>query len=83
MKIIRDEENFGIMMIPLFVDWNVKRCNIEGCTEKPNTIIQDHTPDVPLYGVCEEHYQEGKKPGVITYTLVFDDFDAFEASSQH
>jgi len=36
MNIIRDEELGGLMMIPLFQQWNVKRCNIKGCTEKTN-----------------------------------------------
>lgn len=38
MKIIRDEEMGGIMMIPLFQQWGVNRCNIKDCTEKHTTI---------------------------------------------
>lgn len=77
MKIIRDEEYGGLMMIPLLVDWNIRRCNVEGCTEQPNTIVTQLAPDVPVCGFCEKHYQETNKPGGTNFTLEFDDFDAF------
>jgi len=80
MKIIRDEECFGLMMIPLFCQWNIKRCNVEGCCEKPTTIIivQGVAPDIPLCGFCEKHFQEANVPNGANFTLEFDDFDAFE-----
>lgn len=78
MKIIRDEETFGLMMIPLLVEWGVKRCNVEGCCAKPNTIVRDLAPDVPMAGFCEEHFQQANVPNGATFTLKFDDFDAFE-----
>jgi hypothetical protein len=78
MKIIRDNELGGIMMIPLLVDWHVRRCNVKGCAEKPNTIIAGTSEQVPIYGLCEQHFQLGNRPGGATITLVFDDFDAFK-----
>jgi hypothetical protein len=77
MKIIRDEELGGIMMIPLFMDWHVRRCNQDGCKAKPTTIIAGASDEVPIFGLCEEHYQMGNKPGGFSYNLVFDDYDAF------
>jgi len=76
MNVIRDEEMAGILMIPLFADWNVRRCNIEGCREKPTTIITDCHP-APVFGMCEEHYQDGVKAGSYKMRLEFDDYDAF------
>ena len=77
MKIIRDEEFGGVMMIPLFVDWNIRRCNVQGCTNEPTTIVQGIAKDIPLCGFCEGHFQEMNTPGGIAVTLEFDDFDAF------
>jgi hypothetical protein len=77
MKIIRDEEFGGVMMIPLFVDWHVRRCNVKGCTNEPNTIVQGLAPGIPLCGFCEEHFQEANTPDGTNFTLEFDDFDAF------
>lgn len=80
MKIIRDEEGFGLFMIPLFVDWGIKRCNVVDCTEKPNTIITN--TDAPIFGLCEEHFQEGNVPGGTNYSLEWNEFDAFEHDRQ-
>lgn len=77
MKIIRDDEFGGIVMIPLFVDWGVRRCNVEGCTDKPTTIVQGIAEDIPLCGFCEECFQEMNTPGGMNVTLEFDNFDAF------
>jgi hypothetical protein len=77
MKIIRDEEGFGLFMIPLFFDWGIRRCNVKSCTEKPTTIIAGTSEEVPAYGLCEKHFQEGNQPGGCTFTLIFDDYDAF------
>ena len=77
MKIIRDEEFSGLMMIPLLVDWNIRRCNVEGCTNKPNTIVTQLAEGVPICGFCEEHFQEANTPAGMNFTLKFDDFDAF------
>lgn len=78
MQVIRDEEGFGLFMIPLLVDWGIKRCNVKDCHELPNTIVTQMTPEVPLAGFCEKHYQEANTPGGAQFTLIFDDFDAFE-----
>ena len=80
MKIIRDEECNGLFMIPLFVDWKVKRCNQEGCRAKPNTIITGTKAGV--FGLCEEHFQQGNKPGGTKFNLVFDDYDAFKVTNE-
>lgn len=83
MKIIRDEETAGLMMIPLFCDWGVRRCNVKGCTNKPTTIISQLAPDAPVSGWCEDHYQDFKNSGRFDGTLEFDDFDAFTASNSN
>jgi hypothetical protein len=68
MNIIRDEEMFGLMMIPLFTQWNIHRCNIKGCTEKPTTIC---VHEKATFGMCEKHYQEGKNKGTMKLELEF------------
>uniref|UniRef100_A0A6M3LTE6 Uncharacterized protein n=1 Tax=viral metagenome TaxID=1070528 RepID=A0A6M3LTE6_9ZZZZ len=82
MKIIRDEELFGLMMIPLLVDWRIRRCNEKGCTSKPNTIITGAGENIPAFGLCELHFQEGNTEGGTEYSLVFDNFDAFKTEEQ-
>lgn len=65
MNIIRDAEQDGmntpaISMIPIFVSWGIRRCNIVDCKNNPTTIITN-IPDVPgisALGMCEHHYQE-------------------------
>jgi hypothetical protein len=86
MAIIRDQHCGGILMIPLLHQWGVRRCNIEGCREKPNTIITG--PDAgeaeiyglsEIYGLCNDHWHElSDTPGEVSITLEFDDFDAFK-----
>lgn len=78
MKIIRDEEYGGLMMIPLLCQWGIKRCNVKDCREKPTTIVQGIAPDIPLCGFCEAHFQEANKPDGMNFTLEFDGFDAFK-----
>lgn len=78
MQIIRDEECFGIMMIPLFCDWNVRRCNVSGCMNVPTIIVTQLADGVPVSGFCEEHYQQARQEGGTTFRMTFDDFDAFK-----
>jgi hypothetical protein len=78
--IIREPDGCIIMMIPLFCDWNVRRCNIKDCRNVPTTIVtgEDAKP-AGIYGLCEEHFQFlSEAPGETTVQLVFDDFDAFK-----
>jgi len=76
MTIIRDPELGIVTMLPLFMDWNIRRCNVKDCRTKPTTIISE--PDQKLiFGLCEEHFQQGNVPGGCTYNLEFDNFDAF------
>ena len=70
MNIIRDDELSGIMMIPLLNNWGINRCNIKDCKGKPTTIITG-VPDVPRFGMCENHYKECKKAGKLNHTLEF------------
>lgn len=67
MNIIRDEDFGGLMMIPLLNDWNIDRCNVSGCKEKPTTIITGLIE--ARFGLCESHYQETKKKGKANFTL--------------
>lgn len=69
MSIIRDEETFGLMMIPLFQQWNIHRCNMKNCKEKPTTIITG-TKAGP-FGMCEKHFLEGKEKGTMKLELEF------------
>ena len=74
MKIIRDEEMAGIMMIPLIIDWGIKRCNVKDCKENPNTIIVGDKGEFGNHkrvGLCEKHYQQGNKKGGTKLTFVF------------
>lgn len=77
MKIIRDDEGHGLFMIPLFVEWGIKRCNVKGCTAKPNTIITQLGDGISPAGLCEEHFQQGNVPGGAILEFVWDGFDAF------
>ena len=70
MKVIRDEEMSGIMMIPLFNQWGIHRCNVRDCTEKQTTIIVE-LADRP-FALCEKHYTECKDSGKIKCTLDFE-----------
>jgi hypothetical protein len=78
--IIRDEEGLGIFMIPLLIDWHIKRCNIKDCTEEPNTIITGTGAGV--FGLCEKHFQECNQSNPVSIKLEFNDFDAFEFKKQ-
>ena len=79
MNIIRDNELGGILMIPLLHDWHIRRCNQRDCTNRPNTIIGGAGDGIPVFGLCEEHFQMGNVEGAgpYTFSLVWDDFDAF------
>lgn len=65
MNIIRDESQDGvkapcISMIPLLVQWQIKRCNVEYCGESPTTIVAG-IKGVPIFGLCESHFSEFTK----------------------
>jgi hypothetical protein len=70
MNIIRDEEFSGTAMLPLLIQWGIKRCNVKDCTHDPSTIIAG-VPDVPVLGMCEDHYQQAKEKGKFSYKLEF------------
>lgn len=86
MKVIRDGGD-RLYMIPLFCDWGIRRCNQEGCREKPTTIVVVLADESPTgaslrFGLCEEHYQAGNQgDGGFNYTLIFDDYDAWKGES--
>ena len=77
MQVIRDDQLFGLGMIPLFSQWNIRRCNVAGCRSKPTTIITG-IPDVEAFGLCEDHHDECEVKGELDFTLDFDDFDVFK-----
>jgi len=76
MTIIRDDKLGGLAMIPLLIDWHVRRCNVKGCISPPSTIVAQLAPDLPLAGFCEAHFQQANQLGGTTFDLCFDDFDA-------
>ena len=78
MKIIRDTECYGLMMIPLFVQQGITRCNVENCKNRPTTIIVGLHPDLPIVGMCEDHYQGANTGTPVDYTFEFTEFDAFK-----
>jgi len=57
------------MMIPLFHQWGINRCNVRDCHEKPTTIITGAIKRP--FGLCEKHYNESKKKGKFEYTIDF------------
>jgi hypothetical protein len=77
MRIIRDNDWGGLAMIPLLHDWGITRCNVEGCTNKPNTIIGNMGDNIPVFGLCEDHFQQCNVEGGSHLTLDFTPFDAF------
>lgn len=83
MQIIRDEELGGLLMIPLFHQWHIKRCNVKGCKNVPTTILLDPAEGWNRIGMCEEHYQEAMAltdddDQDKSFKIEADDFDAFE-----
>ena len=82
MKIIRDEEGRGLFMIPLLVAWGIRRCNVKGCTNKPNTIVSQMPEGLRVSGFCEEHYQEANTPGGANFDLEWNDFDALASQPE-
>lgn len=77
MRVIRDKEEPrpSIHMILMMLDWGIRRCNVKGCTNEPNTVIAGLA--VGIVGLCEEHFQQGNVPGGSQFDLEFDNFDAF------
>lgn len=76
MKIIRSESQDGmntpdIAMIPLFVSWGIRRCNLKGCKRNPTTIVAN--TQAPAFGMCEDHFQEASNTvGDYNLELEFD-----------
>lgn len=68
MQIIRDEVFSGIMMIPLFTQYGINRCNIKDCKEKHTTIV---VHEKAIFGMCEKHFLEGKEKGEMTLKIEF------------
>jgi len=80
MRIIRDEGPLGaLLMIPVFTEFHVKRCNVRGCRNVPTTVVTGVKEAGGSFGLCEKHHNEARTSGKLDVTLDFDDFDAFEA----
>lgn len=78
MAVIRTHNGWiSPAQLALMIEWGVRRCNVQGCKNKPNTIVTGMMEDHTILGFCEKHYQEGNVPGGAKFTLVFDNFDAF------
>ena len=78
MTIIRAENGLTTTAhLSLMIIWGVKRCNVAGCKNHPNTIVTGQMEDGTILGFCEEHYQQANVPGGSGFTLEFNDFDAF------
>ena len=74
MQVIRDEQFNGLMMIPIFNQYNITRCNVDSCMNKPSTVVKDCINDEWEscdFALCEFHYQESKSKGRIEYKLTF------------
>lgn len=75
MRVIRDPVFGMVTMIPLFVQHNIKRCNVSGCANKPSTIVieaVDNDGDRLDFALCEVHYKECESSGKIDYKLDFE-----------
>lgn len=75
MKVIRDPQWNGLFMIPIFQQYGIKRCNVDGCENKPSTVITGcptNDGDTCDFALCEHHYLESKESGTINYKLTFD-----------
>ncbi|HLE79671.1 MAG TPA: hypothetical protein VJA25_00080 [Dehalococcoidia bacterium] len=83
MQIIREADGVSFGMLALFIDWGIRRCNQKGCATRPTTIIAGAGEGVPVFGLCEEHFQQGNTPGGAAYELVWDKFDAFQHKESH
>jgi hypothetical protein len=70
MSIIRDKEMNGILMIPLWSEYNLHRCNVSGCKEKQTTLVLEKA-ERP-FAVCETHYKLFNRPEGYSCTLDFD-----------
>lgn len=66
MKVIHDDETFGLSMIPLIVQWGITpKCQVVGCEDKTNAILcipaNESPTGSPLkIGICEKHYVGSK-----------------------
>lgn len=68
-------------MIPLFHRYSMKVCEVDDCSNKPSTIIDDVTDsdgDQVSFCLCEKHYLEAKETGKITFRLDFTKNDRYE-----
>jgi len=81
MRVIRaeDDDPMGkLEMLALLIDWNIRRCNVEGCKALPSTIIAG-LEGAHTIGICEEHFQKANKPsGPVKYKFVWDSFNAWD-----
>jgi len=70
-----DDECSGLFMIPLIVDWHIKRtCQIKGCSERTNAIVCFRADESPIHkplhiGICEKHHKEAKEKDKFHYTV--------------
>lgn len=55
----------------LAVDWNIRRCNIKGCTSRHVTTIVAGT-EAGIFGLCEDHYKWIMDQGDVTVHLDLD-----------
>jgi len=82
VRIIRDPDTAGIETCCLAITWGLRRCNYRGCTQRVTTIIAQGGEDVPVFALCEKHYQQGAQPGGTRLDLVFDCSDGITESSK-
>lgn len=74
MSIIRDPDGCHVFTQCLMMDWGIRRCNVENCTERPTTIWT--LPDNKgAAGLCETHYQQGLDDPDTTFHLILDNSD--------
>ena len=70
MTVIKDNELGGLLMIPIWEQYNLHRCNVRGCKNKQRVFIPD-LAEQP-FALCEHHYNEFKSKGEINCILDFD-----------
>lgn len=69
MRVVKDHETGGLLMIPLFTQHGLTRCNVKDCAEKHTTVILDLI-DRP-FALCDKHYTEFRDADQIKCTLEF------------
>ncbi len=68
MRVIRDKEMNGLLLIPLFNQYGLHRCNVRDCDKRPKAIVIEfemNGSEVQPFAICEDHDNEFTTKGEI------------------